>query len=98
MSEVVICNVDDPCTDLDVRKVIIEVAHRTLRFGDWRERFLEYDAAGVEEYYLIHPGPPMDVEVWYRQDDTLAPVRDRNGFVSPRLGLRLVLIQGELMI
>jgi hypothetical protein len=95
MSEVILCDAEsgDPAP-----AIVIEVAHRTLRFDEWQERFSRYSAGGVGEYYLIHPEWPMDIEGWCRDGDRLAPIRDMTGWVSPRLGFRFVLDKGELTV
>jgi Uma2 family endonuclease len=96
MPEVVLCDVEHE--PVHPRDVIVEVVHPTLRFCEWRERYLAHSASGVAEYYLIHPGPPLDVEVWCRDGDQLAPVRKKHGWISPRLGLRFELIDEELRV
>ncbi len=98
MSEVVLCNATASDAESSEPRVVMELSHPALRFGEWRERYLNYQAAGVEEYYLIYPGPPMDVEVWCREGDRLAPVRKLNGWISPRIGLRFAIVDGELTV
>jgi hypothetical protein len=96
MAKVVLCDIEQEVAA--GRDVVVEVVHPTLRFDEWQERFLARTANGVAEYYLIHVGPPVDVEVWCRDGDRLEPVRNKHGFVSPRLGLRFELIDEELRV
>ena len=49
-----------------------------------------YDQYGVDEYYLYDP-EKNHLEIWLRQGASLKRVSHLNGWVSPRLGIRLAL-------
>ena len=56
-----------------------------------------YDQYGVEEYYLYDP-KQHHLEIYQRQHSRLKRVRHLNGWISPRLGVRLVLTPVTLEI
>lgn len=49
--------------------LVIEIVSRDCVARDWREKFLEYEAAGVQEYWIIDP----------LTETFEASVRDANG-------------------
>jgi Uma2 family endonuclease len=62
------------------------------------ERKLEfYDTYGVEECYLYNP-ENFQLAGWLRQEGHLSKRWQMDGWVSPRLGIRFVTGQGELLI
>ena len=56
-----------------------------------------YDRYGVEEYYLYDPAS-HHLEIYRRQGEHLRQVTHLNGWISPRLGIRLVLSPKTLEI
>jgi Uma2 family endonuclease len=56
-----------------------------------------YERYGVEEYYLYDP-QRHDLKVYQRQGAHLRPMTHLNGWISPRLGIRLVLTPETLEI
>jgi Uma2 family endonuclease len=50
--------------------LVIEVVSRSTRKQDWTDKFREYAAAGVPEYWLIDPRPNKQRADFFRLDDT----------------------------
>ncbi|MFO0844038.1 MAG: Uma2 family endonuclease [Gemmataceae bacterium] len=61
------------------------------------EKFRFYDEHGVEEYYLYDPQKEK-LTVYQRGRAALRKIRFGQEFVSPRLGIRFDLTDGELVI
>jgi Uma2 family endonuclease len=57
-----------------------------------------YERYGAEEYYIVYPEFPAHAEGWRRDGGKLARLPEMNGWVSPRLGIRFVLNQGEVTV
>ena len=79
-------------------QVIFEVwspSNRTTQMNAKREFYEKY---GAEEYYLLYPERPAHLDGWLRQNDELVPIPDTNGFVSPRLGIRFEIRNGEVLV
>ncbi len=56
-----------------------------------------YETHGVEEYYSYDPDR-LRLKGWLRLGQQLLPIPDMDGWVSPRMGIRFALNQGELEI
>jgi len=56
-----------------------------------------YEKHGVEEYY-IHDPEQGTLKGWLRQGERLEPIESMNGWVSPRLGIRFELVDGDLRL
>jgi Uma2 family endonuclease len=69
-------------------QVVFEVTSPGNRLGKMIQKFRFYERYGVEEYYIYDPD---DVELtgWLRAGSELQEIPDMNGWVSPRLGVRL---------
>jgi Uma2 family endonuclease len=62
------------------------------------DRKLEfYDTYGVEEYYLYDPEDFL-LDSWWRQNGHLTKLWQIDGWVSPRLGIKFQIGEGELVI
>jgi Uma2 family endonuclease len=79
-------------------QVVFEVWSPSNRFEKMQEKFGFYEKRGAEEYYIIYPEFPMHAEGWKREGGTLVRIAEMNGHISPRLGLRFVLVEGELTV
>jgi hypothetical protein len=55
-----------------------------------------YEKYGAEEYYIVYPEFPSYAEGWLRKDGKLVRIAEMNGHVSPRLGMRFDMKNGEL--
>jgi len=56
-----------------------------------------YQRHGVEEYYLYDP-ERIVLKGWLRSQDKLEPIESMLGWVSPRLGIRFEIADGELQV
>jgi Uma2 family endonuclease len=79
-------------------QVIFEVWSPNNRYDQMRKKFDFYEKYGAEEYYIVYPEFPAHLEGWIRKDGKLVAVKDMNGHVSPRLGFRFHLLEGELTV
>ena len=58
-------------------------------------KFQFYQRYGVEEYYAYDP-ERGELAGWLRQGSELREIPDMSGWISPRLGIRFDLVNGEL--
>jgi Uma2 family endonuclease len=66
--------------------------------ADEMERKLEfYNTYGVEEYYIYNP-QTFQFDGWLRQNGNLTKLWEIDDFVSPRMGIKFEIAQGELVI
>jgi Uma2 family endonuclease len=79
-------------------QVVFEVWSPNNRFEQMQEKFAFYEKFGAEEYYIIYPEFPAHVEGWNRDGGKLVSIPEINGWISPRLGLRFSLMQGNLSV
>lgn len=77
-------------------QVVFEVLSPGNRPSELIEKFVFYERYGVEEYYLYDPDRGI-LEGWVRADGRLSPVKEMQGWVSPRLGVRFTLEGTELV-
>jgi Uma2 family endonuclease len=82
-------------------QVVFEVRSHNNTPEDMQRKWEFYNRYGVEEYYVYDPFTG-GLEGWLRQGDTLLPILEMRGWVSPRLrvrfeleGIRLVLIRPD---
>ncbi|GIV21690.1 MAG: hypothetical protein KatS3mg023_3441 [Armatimonadota bacterium] len=78
-------------------QVVFEMLSPGNRPSELIEKFGFYERYGVEEYYLYDPDRGI-LEGWLRSDGHFSPVREMQGWVSPRLGVRFTLEDGELVL
>lgn len=78
-------------------QVVFEVLSPNNTDDEMEEKVAFYHTYGVEEYYLIDPYQNL-VEGYHRRAGVLVRVRAINGFVSPRLGVRFEMKDGELTL
>lgn len=79
-------------------QVVFEVWSPGNGFEQMQKKFEFYQKHGAEEYYILYPEFPAHVAVWRREGDRLVEVPDFANWVSPRLGIRFGIIEGELHI
>ncbi len=66
--------------------------------ADEMERKLEfYNTYGVEEYYIYNP-QTFQFDGWVRQNGNLTKLWEIDDFISPRMGIKFEIAQGELVI
>jgi Uma2 family endonuclease len=81
--------------------VPVTVAFEVLSPGntvpEMADKFAFYEDYGVEEYYLYDPDNNR-LQVFVRRGEVLVRVRQANGYVSPRLGIRFDLSGPEMAV
>ena len=80
-----------------VPQVAWEIVSPGNRAGQLTTKFQFYERYGVEEYYLYDPDNG-DLNGWIRDGGKLKEIPQMNGWVSPRLGVRFELVDGELRL
>ena len=78
-------------------QVVFEILSPTNSAKEMIGKYKFYERYGVEEYYLYDPDK-SELTGWLRSGDELAEIEQMVGWVSPRLGIRFVLSDGELEI
>jgi Uma2 family endonuclease len=78
-------------------QVVFEVLSPGNRAGELIKKFRFYERYGVEEYYIYDPDTG-DLSGWLRVDNELTEITGMDGWVSPRLGVRFAIEQGELAL
>lgn len=78
-------------------QVVFEVLSPSNRAGELIRKFQFYERYGVEEYYLCDP-EHGELAGWIRSGGALQEIGQINGWVSPRLGVRLEVAEGELRL
>lgn len=76
-------------------QVVFEILSPGNRFGEMQRKLRFYERYGVEEYYVYDPNDG-GLFGWRRAGDMLHSVPDMKGFVSPRLGVKFSVGDGEL--
>lgn len=79
-------------------QVVFEIASHSNTKTELEEtkRYF-YERYGVEEYYLFDPQPGI-LKGWQRDEQVLQPIPRMSGWISPRLGIRFELEQGNLQL
>jgi Uma2 family endonuclease len=78
-------------------QVAFEIWSPGNRPGKFANTLLFFQHYGVEEVYLYDPDNG-DLEGWIRQGDHLVEIPVMTGWISPRLGIRFEIENGELVI
>ncbi|NJN68296.1 MAG: Uma2 family endonuclease [Chloroflexaceae bacterium] len=78
-------------------QVVFEVLSPGNRLMEMARKFEFYDEYGVEEYYLYDPEEGVLLG-WQRVDGMLRVIEPMQGWVSPHLGIRFELVEGELQL
>jgi Uma2 family endonuclease len=78
-------------------QVVFEILSPGNSLKEMAKKLQFYDRYGVEEYYLYDPDK-VDLTGWLRSEDGLEVIEEMAGWVSPRLGIRFELAEGELVI
>jgi Uma2 family endonuclease len=85
----------------DEANIPVTVAFEILSPGndymEMTDKFLFYEDHGVEEYYVYDPESNR-LQIWLRKGDMLRPVRDVDGFASPRIGIRFDMSGPEMVV
>ncbi|MFH7028670.1 MAG: Uma2 family endonuclease [Heteroscytonema crispum UTEX LB 1556] len=78
-------------------QVVFEILSPGNRVKDMIAKYNFYRLYGVEEYYLYDP-ESGELSGWLRSNNQLEDIQEMLGWVSPRLGIRFELSNGELQI
>jgi Uma2 family endonuclease len=78
-------------------QVVFEVLSPSNGDREMLQKLDFYDHFGVEEYYEYDPDRNI-IEGWVRENGSLQPIEEMNGWVSPRLGIRFVTTEHTLEI
>ena len=78
-------------------QVTFEILSPTNSPSDMEKKLRFYQRYGVEEYYLYDPNS-YELQGWLRSAGVLEAIDRMDGWVSPRLGIRFDLSEGELRI
>ncbi|MCI0463351.1 MAG: Uma2 family endonuclease, partial [Gemmataceae bacterium] len=76
-------------------QVVFEILSPSNRAGELVRKFKFYERYGVEEYYVYDPDRG-ELLGWQRQGNELVEILFMEDWVSPRLGVRFRLVNGEL--
>ncbi|MCG8350090.1 MAG: Uma2 family endonuclease [Chloroflexales bacterium] len=76
-------------------QVVFEVLSPGNRPADLIKKFLFYERYGVEEYYIYDPDRGL-LDGWLRAGAELQAIETMDGWISPRLGIRFALRDGDL--
>ena len=77
--------------------VVFEIRSPNNDWVEMDDKLLFYEDYGVEEYYLYDPDRNR-LQVYIRRGELLLRVRQVEGFISPRLGIRFNLTETELIV
>lgn len=80
-----------------IPQVVFEVLSPGNTFPEMLRKFKFYDNYGVEEYYIYDPDTG-ELFGYLRSESELKQIEEIQGFISPRLGVRFELVNGELEI
>ncbi|BAI90945.1 Uma2 family endonuclease [Arthrospira platensis] len=79
-------------------QVVFEILSPGNRLKEMARKFKFYEQYGVEEYYIFDPDR-LDFNGWLRSSDgTLEVIDEPENWMSPRLGIRFELKDGNFMI
>jgi hypothetical protein len=67
------------------------------RPGELIKKFQFYERFGVLEYYVFDPDK-CQLDGWLRENGTLQPVEEMDGWTSPLLGIKFDLSSGDLQV
>ena len=79
-------------------QVVFEVWSPGNTVAELDEKRTFYAQYGAEEFYLLFPEFPVFAQGWVRRDGLLQRTLETNGFVSPRLGIRIQFFPRELNV
>jgi Uma2 family endonuclease len=77
--------------------VVFEVLSPNNTVPEMARKFAFYEEHGVEEYYIYDPDN-NHLQIFVRRGEALVRVRNVDGFVSPRLGIRFDLSGPEMVV
>jgi Uma2 family endonuclease len=78
-------------------QVVFEILSPGNTVKEMIEKYKFYQRYGVDEYYLYNPDGG-ELTGWLRSGNELETIEEMMGWISPRLGIRFELSEGELVI
>ncbi|MBD2595011.1 Uma2 family endonuclease [Nostoc spongiaeforme FACHB-130] len=78
-------------------QVVFEILSPSNTAKEMIAKYKFYDRYGVEEYYIYDP-ETTELSGWLRSENELAEIPQMINWISPRLGIRFDLSDGELLI
>lgn len=78
-------------------QVVFEILSPGNTVREMIEKYKFYQRYGVEEYYLYDPDGG-ELTGWLRSSNELEAIEEMMNWISPRLGIRFELSEGELII
>ncbi|GAB1540396.1 Uma2 family endonuclease [Scytonema sp. NUACC21] len=78
-------------------QVVFEILSPSNSTDEMNRKLEFYNTYGVEEYYIYDPDN-YQLDGWLRQGENLQKLWQMDRWVSPRLGIRFDITQGELII
>lgn len=78
-------------------QVVFEILSPGNTVKEMIKKYKFYEQYGVEEYYLYNPDKG-ELSGWLRTGNELQEINEMVGWISPRLGIRFELSEGELQI
>lgn len=78
-------------------QVVFEIMSPGNTPAEMRKKFQFYEQYGVEEYYLYDPDT-IELQGWIRSGNTLTPIEEIAGWISPNLRIRFDLRDDDLYI
>ncbi len=78
-------------------QVAFEILSPGNRQTEMNKKLLFYERYGIEEYYIYDPDK-NDLGGWLRRDNRLEVIDNIEDWVSPRLGIRFLLTEPELLL
>lgn len=78
-------------------QVVFEILSPGNTHKEMVKKYKFYERYGVEEYYLYDPDKG-ELTGWLRSENELEEIEEMVGWISPQLGIRFDLSEGELVI
>jgi Uma2 family endonuclease len=81
-----------------VPQVVVEVLSPSNTLPELSRKLLFYQRYGVREFWVVDPAAPLAYAQVRNESDEMEILSDEGGFVSPLLGIRFALEEGELRV
>jgi Uma2 family endonuclease len=78
-------------------QVVFEILSPGNRITEMTRKFWFYDKYGADEYYIYDPDT-VELSGWRREEGELVEITTMDGWLSPRLGVRFAIEEGELRL
>jgi Uma2 family endonuclease len=78
-------------------QIVFEILSPSNDAKEMERKLIFYNTYGVEEYYIYNP-QTFQFDGWIRQNGNLTKLWEIDNFISPRMGIKFEIAQGELVI